>query len=172
MWMNLRLRRRRFGWLFVPLGCAIVAGVSWTLLTPAQGSVSAAVATVDPLQVWTPPVAVGPAEMANQVVDSQVGMTSLPWRFVGLSADGRSIELVYVAGDGKCTTPFGIDVQETPNSVDVWALGSTVKTQTPCPQTALYGHAVITLNDALGARRLLHAPVDSAWLGRGQFLNR
>ena len=165
-------RRKRYGWLFATVGTGVVAAVTWTVLRPAQGLVPAPMATVDKLQAWTPTIRAGPVVMANQVVDSQAGMSSLPWRFVGLSSDGRSIELIYATGDGKCTTPFGIDVQETTKSVEVWALSTAVKSQPTCPQTALYGRAIITLNDALGTRTLLHAPVDPAWLDRGRVLKR
>jgi hypothetical protein len=158
--------------LFATDGTGVVAAVTWTLLAEAHGSVLAHTATVDKLRAWTPTVSASPAVMANQVVDSQAGMSSLPWRFVGLSSDGRSIELIYATGDGKCTTPFGIDIQETIKSVEIWALSTAVKTQTPCPQTAQYGRAIITLNDALGVGTLLHAAVDTAWVGPGHALNR
>jgi len=96
-------------------------------------------------------------------VVTQAGDTSLPWKFVSLSPDGRVIQLVWVAGDGSCTHLDGILVEETAATVTVTAGATTDWSQKACPAMAKVGAGTLTLSAPLGYRTLWHAPVSELW---------
>lgn len=91
------------------------------------------------------------------------GNTKLPWRFVSLSADGRKIQVVYVAGGG-CTTFVGFVVTETSSSVTLTASGDTDFTQKECSAEARTGAGTVTLAEPLGSRALWHGPISDQWV--------
>lgn len=89
--------------------------------------------------------------------------SSMPWKFQSLSADGRVLTIVYAAGDGSCTTPVGIAVEQTSTYVALEPISWTDRTQQACPSVFVPGRAVITLDTPLGTRALLHPQVDQKW---------
>jgi hypothetical protein len=96
-------------------------------------------------------------------VTTTPGNTKLPWKFVALSADGRKVQVIYVAGGG-CTAFVGFVVTETSSSVTLTASGDTDVTQKACTAEAKIGAGTVTLAEPLGARALWHGPVSDQWV--------
>jgi predicted small lipoprotein YifL len=96
-------------------------------------------------------------------VTAAPGNTKLPWKFVALSADGRKIQVIYVAGGG-CTTFVGFVVTETTSTVTLTATGDTDLTQKACAANAKTGAGTVTLDGPLASRALWHGPVSDQWV--------
>lgn len=91
------------------------------------------------------------------------GLTSMPWRFVSLSEDGKNLSVIYAAGDKDCVTPVGFQVAEATTSVEVWAWSKTDQSRQACANMLLLSRGVVTLPTPLDSRTLYHAPVDRSW---------
>lgn len=111
---------------------------------------------------------VGAAQAAVQLTDAQArGLTSMPWRFVGLRDGGQVLDIVLVAGDGSCVTPAGVTVDESTSRVIVTALSRTDRSQRACPSDLILARDLVTLSSPLGSRGLYHAPVSPQWSSPG-----
>ena len=91
------------------------------------------------------------------------GLVSMPWGFVKQSADGLTVDIIFVAGDGSCTQSAGTSVIETAGSVEIFALSRAAEASASCPASLAYSHVEVRLSSPLGDRTLLHSPVDSNW---------
>lgn len=89
--------------------------------------------------------------------------SAMPWKFQSLSADGRTVTIVYVAGDGVCTKSAGVVLAQTKTLVAISPNSTNQLNRSACPNTLEYARVRIVLNDPLGSRELLHPEVDPAW---------
>jgi hypothetical protein len=80
---------------------------------------------------------------------------SMPWRFLALLDQGRTILVSYTLGT-PCNRPVGFRVQEGRNAVGLTALSHTYQGQREQPLLVTFG--TIHLARSLGKRLLLHAP--------------
>lgn len=112
-------------------------------------------ATAPPMRVERPAHVVSPGHAA--------GLTSMPWKLVGVRDHATVLDIYYVAGGG-CTSPRGLYVQQTAQTVLIAALGKTNRPPgAVCPSNLRVGLAAVTLRAPLGTRHLVHAVVDPAW---------
>jgi hypothetical protein len=140
---------------------ACVAGCS-TPTGPAQPRQLTS-ASPDPLASAAVPIGMASPTPAPIVSGpSADALLSLPWRLVAL--DGNRLTILYVAGDGSCVLPVGIQVAETTDQVEVWARSRRAGGQ-QCPDRLVRGVAYVDLAELLGRRVLLHAPVEREWAG-------
>lgn len=110
-----------------------------------------------------------PSPAARLLSASQAeGLTSMPWRFLSGSANGRSIHVVYVRGDNSCVTPVGFLIEIKGETIELEALSRTDTAQTACADPLSVAAATVSLPIPLtqGAT-LLHAPVASQWSNPG-----
>ncbi len=138
-------------------GCTQSYGGTPRSLAPDTGAVA------DPTMVASSPAWAQASIQEPVPVVASPGNTHLPWRFVALSADGRRIQVVYVAGGG-CTTFVGFVVTEMQAMVTLAATGATDLTQKACSAEAKVGAGSVTLAAPLGTRTLWHAPVSGDWV--------
>lgn len=109
-------------------------------------------------------------EPVKQISAAQAkGMTSEPWRLVGIDGRPHSLQIDYVAGGG-CQTPVGIYVHETRTSVTIEAVSRTQQGATVCASNALLGAGSVILDRPLGTRALWHAPVAGDQAGDADLL--
>jgi hypothetical protein len=88
----------------------------------------------------------------------------MPWTFVSLAADGRTIKVTYDAGDGDCVQPVALEVDQTATQVTVAAWSkSTARAGQACADPLVQAAGSITLDAPLGDRTLLHAPISKAF---------
>lgn len=137
-------------------GCATSQAATLTTPTPANSADSMRPVA---LPAWAADTIDEPVPLAT----AQGADTSLAWQLVSTSDDGRDIQVIYVAGDGYCTTFAGFDVAETDTSVTLTATATTDTTQTACADMATDGAGTIRLAKPLGARQLIHPVVSPAW---------
>lgn len=135
-------------------------------LTGCSGSAPATlIPSPDALQPSSPP-SLGALllQPAVQLSSSQAaGLTSMPWRLTAVSDDRRSIEVMFVAGDGYCTKAVGFRLESGDSSITVKAL-SRENGDSSCPTSLALGHVTLTLPKALATGvKLLHAPVARSW---------
>ena len=115
----------------------------------------------DPLTSSASPVGMASPTPAPTVSGSSAdALLSLPWRLVGI--DGNRLTILYVAGDGSCVLPVGIQLAQTTDQVEVWARSRRAGGQ-QCPDRLVRGIAYVDFAEPLGHRVLLHAPVDREW---------
>ena len=144
---------------------AVLVGVAGcTSYGPSPAPTAADISAVaDPKVAASAPVwAQGGIQDAVPVTTTP-GNTRLPWKFVALSADGRKVQIIYVAGGG-CTTFVGFVVTETTSSVTLTASGDTDFTQKACAADAKTGAGTVTLAEPLASRALWHGPVSDQWV--------
>jgi hypothetical protein len=104
------------------------------------------------------PAAVLPARQAS-------GKLSLQWRLLDVSADGQTLDILAVSGDGTCVKSIGVQVLETRTVVELSALSSWDPTATSCPSLPVVARLLVPLGQSLGNRTLLHASVSTLWGG-------
>lgn len=149
---------RTAGSLLALLAC--LAGCSTNSGGPSQPRVLTS-ASPDPLTPSAAPVGMASPTPAPIVSASSAdALLSLPWRLVAL--DGNRLTILYVAGDGSCALPVGIQLAQTTDQVEVWARSRRAGGQ-QCPDRLVRGVAYVDLAEPLGHRVLLHAPVDREW---------
>jgi len=88
--------------------------------------------------------------------------SAMPWKFQALSADQRTITIIYVAGDGSCVRPVGVVVAQSKNFVALSPYSST-NADHACADMLVLARATVTLSAPLGSRELLHPVIDPAW---------
>ncbi|MCL2514682.1 MAG: hypothetical protein FWD85_07155 [Microbacteriaceae bacterium] len=130
-------------------------------------------ASPDPLTAPTDAAVVAslpPAQAEGLLSSAPRDPVSMPWRFLGLSADGRTVDVVYAAGDGGCVTHAGFAVAQTADTVVVEAISTDGGAHLPpghgCADVYKTGRATITLPAAVGpgtSTSLEHAAVDGRW---------
>ena len=89
--------------------------------------------------------------------------SAMPWKFQALSADGRTITIVYVAGDGDCTKSAGVTLVQTSSLVAISPYSINQLDRSACPSMLQLARVRVVLSQPLGSRRLLHPEVDPAW---------
>lgn len=84
--------------------------------------------------------------------------TSLPWSLQAISADGRTLTVVFPA---SCVSVKGVQREELANTVvlTIWAVTGSGA----CAASLTLMFATVRLAAPLGDRQLLHAPVSRAW---------
>ncbi|WP_378099661.1 hypothetical protein [Cellulomonas sp. T2.31MG-18] len=89
----------------------------------------------------------------------------MPWSLHGISADGRTLTVVFPA---SCVSVKGVQREESANTVvlTVWAVTGTGA----CAASLSFTFATVGLAAPLGDRLLLHAPVSKAW-STGHYFN-
>lgn len=93
------------------------------------------------------------------------GLISMPWELVNVTDGGRTLDIVYAAGDGTCYTKKGVEVLETAKTVEVLALSAYRQPPATACMTGLdLGYAAVPLAHALANRTVLHAPVHGGWV--------
>jgi hypothetical protein len=151
---------------FAVVACLAGCTSSGAVTVPTAADASA---VTDPKVVASAPVGAEGSIQEAVPVTTTAGNTSMPWKFVELSPDGRKIQVVYVAGGG-CTTFVGFVVTETSTAVTLAASGATDMTQKACAAYAKTGAGTVTLAEPLGTRALWHGPVSAQWVVVGRVL--
>jgi len=109
--------------------------------------------SVDPLS----PASAPPAAKSLQRLTAAeaAGLTSVPWRFAGISANGTVITLTWVTGG--CVR-VGYEVNETDADVRVQVViaPASLPTGMICAGDLIADAGTITLSQPLGDRQLLH----------------
>jgi quinol monooxygenase YgiN len=103
-------------------------------------------------------------------VARKAGNTSLPWKFLAMPANGRKVQVFYVAGGG-CTTFVGFVGIETSTAVTLTASGDTDLAQKACAADGKTGAGTVTLAGPLGVRTLWHGPVSGQWVSVARLLD-
>lgn len=150
--------------LWVVLGVLLVGvgGFAVLRVTDSQGGLSG---TPDPMASQTPGWAVSSSSPNVPLLDAEhaSGLTSMPWKFVGLTPDVQGVDVIYAQGDGSCVMPVGFQVETMGQDVEVWAWSRTDAKQQACPSVLKHARGTVRLDEPIGTRRLLHGPVDSNW---------
>jgi hypothetical protein len=130
---------------------------------PANAGPATLSASPDPKIPHQPSSSLGFPLVTSLSADEARTLTSAQWRLVAIHDAQRTIQIYFFAGDGSCSTPAGIFVQQTATTVLVEALLKIDHSQQNCPSRALLAGATIRLQSALGTRTLLHAQVKSGY---------
>jgi hypothetical protein len=112
--------------------------------------------SVDPLSPTPAPTRADPLRRFTSA--GAVGMTSVPWRFAGVSADGRVVTLTWVTG-GCVRVGYEVDETTTDVRVQVVIAPASLPSGMICASDLIAGAGTITLSQPLGDRQLLHGPV-------------
>ncbi len=104
-----------------------------------------------------------PSPATTAASESATKRVSMPWKLSGLSADGKTVMIYYVDGDGSCTTAAGVVVRQTGKYVSIQPVSTVDTTQSACPAMIKHGWVRVTLDAPLGNRTLLHPAVAKDW---------
>lgn len=93
-------------------------------------------------------------------------LVSMPWHFIGISTDGSTLDVAYLAGDDGCLKPVGFTVTRSGKDINVQALSKRVSGDEGCADVAVIKQAHLKLPGALtGSAHLVHSPIDPAYTG-------
>lgn len=106
-------------------------------------------AASSPAQAHVVPLKTEPASA------SRTGLHSIPWRYVAASGNTVTVEL-FISG---CLHFDHATVTESGSAVEIDTLGTNPNGQEICPALAQDLVGTLTLDQSLGSRQLLHAPI-------------
>jgi hypothetical protein len=92
---------------------------------------------------------------------------SMAWTLDGISANGRSLDVTFVKGDGDCVHFAGFYVQESKSTVSLTDVGITANDTPACASRLVTGRMSVKLRRPLGSRALLHPAMTSGWTQAG-----
>jgi hypothetical protein len=162
---RMKRQQRRARLAAIPLVLIFVAVAVSIIFFHTSAAPAATPAVTDPLTAATgTPEAIRVTRSDLLPARVTAGLTSVPWRLTGVSADGRIITIDASRGGG-CTVPRGFSLTQTAESVEIWSFVKTVRSvgSARCPDTVAHGSFSFTLAAPLGSRHLLHPPYDHDW---------
>lgn len=155
------MRERKVGPVLVvalALGACALTASGCTISPPAAASTPDPIAPSMPGwardQTPEPGATLSPSEAA--------GLTSMPWSLAEVSADRRTITVLYVAGDGDCVTHVGYRMARSGSAITLVEYSATAS-RSACADRAVVGLQRIDLGASLDEVTLLHAQADDHW---------